>query len=205
MVRNSTLVLVALTLFAQSAALAANVSLTGTLLTDDATQLFHFTISTTRTVTFQSYGFGGGTSAVGAAIPAGGFDSYFTWYLSNGTQIGTNDDGCGLANTTVNGCADAYFSGSLDAGSYILALTVSGNSPQGDLSAGFSQTGNPGWSACAAGDFCDAFQNAHTGAWAVDLLNVDVMTPEPATLMLLPTGLALAAILRRKSSRCLGK
>lgn len=189
-----------MTALAASASFAGNFSCTGTFSADDQVQLFDFSLATAGSVTFQSYGYGGGVNFAGSTIPAGGFDSYFTWYAADGTEIGTNDDGCGSAGHTPNGCADAYFQRSLAAGNYILALTLSGNPPNGDLGDGFH--GSPGFS--CSGSFCDAFGEAHTGNWAVDILTVDSAslsgTPEPATFFLVPASLAFAALRRRRKS-----
>ena len=190
-----------LAVMAASASFAVNISFTGTFGADDQVQLFDIVLGTAGDVTFQSYGSGGGANYAGATILAGGFDSYFTWYAGDGTQIGSDDDhGCGLANTTPNGCADAFFHGFLDAGNYVLALTLSGNVPNGALADGFS--GSPGFS--CSGSFCDVFGVAHTGSWAVDILTVDSASPsaapEPATFFLVPASLALAGLLRRRKA-----
>ena len=61
----------------------------------------------------------------------------------------------------------------LPAGSYILALTQSGNDPNGNLSDGFTEQGQGDFTAnggCQA--FCDIFGNTDNGNWAVDILNV---------------------------------
>ncbi len=189
-----------LTTVAASAAFASKFSFTGTFGANDQVQLFDFSLATAGDVTFQSYGFGGGVHYAGATIPAGGFDSYFTWYAADGTQIGSNDDGCGSANSTANGCADAFFHGFLAAGNYILALTLSGNLPNGSMADGFA--GSPGNS--CSGSFCDIYGDAHTGNWAVDILTADsaspASAPEPATFFLVPASLAIAGWLRRRKS-----
>jgi hypothetical protein len=49
-------------------------SYTGTLATPESVFETTFTILGTSTVTFQTWGFGGGTNASDTVIPAGGFD-----------------------------------------------------------------------------------------------------------------------------------
>ena len=177
----------------------SNFSFEGLFLTDDQVQLFDFTLATGSTVTMQSWGYGGGTNANGQLVPAGGFDSFFTWFAGNGSQIGTNDDvGCGGPTNSHNGaCLDAYAQVFLPAGSYTLALTQSGNEPIGDLSDGFTEQGQGDFTAngnCPA--FCDLLGNTDNGNWAVDISNVTSATevgatPEPSTWVLSIAGIAL--------------
>src|SRR5579863_6405708 len=124
----------------------SNFSFEGTFLTDDQVQLFNFTLTSDATVTFQSWGYGGGTNAAGTVIPPGGFDSLFSWFAPDGSLIGVNDDGCGLAGKNHGACLDAFATPLLPAGTYTLALTESGNDSlgtgfPGDLSLGFSEQG----------------------------------------------------------------
>lgn len=190
-----------------SAGLTSNFSFEGTFLTDDQVQLFDFTLATDSTVSMVSWGYGGGTNANSQVIPAGGFDTYFTWFGSDGTQISTDDD-CngGPGNPRNRACLDAFAQVSLPAGSYILALTQSGNLPAGSLSDGFIEQGQGNFTAngpCTA--FCDTFGNTDNGSWAVDILNVTSATevgvpstPEPSTWVLSIGGMALLlAALRR--------
>jgi hypothetical protein len=191
-----------------SSAFAGDFSFQGTFLTDDQVQLFSFSIASDSTVSFQTYGYGGGTNAAGTVIQRGGFDSYLTWFQSDGTQVGSNDDGgCPPASSTRNdGCYDAAFHGTLSAGSYFLALTVSPNGPAGTLSEGFIQDGTGNFTAngaCPA--FCDVFGGVSNGNYAVDVLTVDSASvlsdvPEPASFGLM----ALAACSLALSAKARG-
>jgi hypothetical protein len=181
---------------------AATLSFTGTFATDDQVQLFNFTLTSGSIVTFQSLGYGGGTNAAGTIIPPGGFDSFFTWFDATGDQIGTDDDGCGAAASNNGACLDAYFQGFLPAGDYVLALTESGNEPNGSLSDGFTEQGMGDFTASGACPaFCDSFGNQDNGNWAVDISGVDgpspVGVPEPASFALTFCGLSLFALARR--------
>ena len=178
---------------------ADSFSFTGTFQTDDQIQFFDVGLTSDSTVTFQSFGYGGGTNAAGMTIQSGGFDSFFTWFDAEGNQIATNDDGCGSANSNHGACLDASFHGSLSAGDYILALTVSGNAPNGNLSDGFTEQGAGDFTAsgtCSA--FCDTFGNTGDGNWAVDISGADsaslVGTPEPVAFGLALSGLFLLAL-----------
>ena len=181
---------------------AGTYSFFGTFTTDDQVQLFNVGLSTDSIVTFVSFGYGGGTNGAGTVIQPGGFDSEFTWFDSTGNQIGTNDDGgCGTVNSYNGSCLDAYFQGFLSAGTYTLALTESGNDPNGNLSDGFSEQGNGDFTAsgtCAA--FCDTFGNQDKGKWAVDIVNVDSVSavPEPGTVLPAFSGLFVIALVRRR-------
>jgi hypothetical protein len=194
-----------------TATISNSYSFEGLFLTDADVQLFDFTLATGSTVTIASWGYGGGTNFANQVIPAGGFDSYFTWYGSDGSMIGQNDDvGCTNGrneNTTTGACLDAYASVVLPAGSYTLALTQSGNDPQGDLIDGFTEVGQGDFTAngsCLA--FCDTFGGIDNGNWAVDILNVTSATevgagatPEPSTWLLSIGGIALLLVALRRS------
>lgn len=184
---------------------ASDFSFQGTFSTDDQVQLFDFTLASAATVTFRSFGYAGGTNAMNAVIQPGGFDSYFTWFAAGGAQIGFNDDGgCGNVGEYNGACADAFFQPFLMAGTYTLALTESGNDPNGDLSDGFSAQGNGDFTAngpCTA--FCDSFGNTDSGNWAVDISSVDSAvipgsTPEPITMLLTGCGLVLIGLAKRR-------
>jgi hypothetical protein len=188
---------------------AASFSFGGTFTTDDQVQLFTFSITSNATVTFRTFGYGGGTNSAGMIIPHGGFDPQLTWYMANGSEVGNNNDG-GCANVAMfhGACLDSFAQVFLTAGSYTLALTQSGNDPNGDLSAGFAQQGNPDFTAVpglCAGPFCDFNGIQNTGNWAVDILNVTSATgpasvPEPGTILLGGCGIALAAVMARRKT-----
>ena len=193
-----------------------NFSFQGTFLTDDQVQLFDFTLTSPETVTFQTWGYGGGTNAAGAIIQPDGFESLLTWFTgSNGAYINdSSSNSCGSANSYQGACLDAYGQVPLAAGSYVLALTQSGNSANcpdgfaGDLACGFSQQGNGDYTPGTTGDpgctsFCGTFGTQEDGNWAVDILNVGSAsavsaTPEPGTILLAGCGLALIGLAKRR-------
>ncbi len=157
---------------AMTSAQASTSSFQGNFSTDDQVQLFDLTLNSTATITMVSLAYGGGVNSGGTVIPAGGFDTFFTLFAADGSQIDTNDDGgCGLVNTGNGGCLDAWLSETLAAGAYTLVLTQSGNGPAGNLSDGFVEQGQGNFT-CPAG-FCDLFGDQQNGSWAVDVVNVD--------------------------------
>jgi len=184
---------------------ASSFSFHGTFAADDQVQLFGFDVASTSTVTIRSLGYGGGTDSNASVVQPGGFDTLFSVFEGNGTQIGAFDDdpGCAHSNYYNEACLDSYFSNVLPAGSYILALTVSGNNPNGDLSDGFGEQGNGNFT-CLKG-FCDLFGNQNTGNWAITFSAVTSVSdvPEPANLLVAATGLILFSLLylARRNSR----
>jgi hypothetical protein len=174
---------------------ASSFSYQGIFTGDDQIQLIDFSLSAGAVVQIASLGYGGGTNATGALIPPGGFDTFFTLFAGDGSQITTNDDaGCAHGNNPFgNGCLDAWIAESLPAGNFTLALTQSGNEPAGALSDGFTQQGQGNFT-CPPG-FCDVFGEQLNGHWAVDILGANPVSsaPEPATFLLAGLSLLLAA------------
>jgi hypothetical protein len=194
--------------FASATLQAAAFSFQGTFGSDDQVQLFNFAISSNATVTLKSLGYGGGTnSVVAAVILAGGFDPVLTLFQADGTQVGSFDDDPGCAHTNQNhgACLDSYFNDLLQAGSYQLALTESGNFSLGNLSDGFLQQGQGNFTAsnCSPSNpqgFCDTFGNHNNGNWALDIIAVDSATqvspvPEPSSWSLAACALMLPGII----------
>jgi len=193
-----------------------NFSFQGTFSTDDQVQLFDFTLASPETVTFQTWGYGGGTDAANTVISPGGFENLLTWFASDGSYI-NNSSACGAGNTYQDACLDAYGQVPLSAGTYVLALTQSGNSANcpdnmpGDLTCGFSQQGNGNYTPGTTGDpgctaFCGTFGTQEDGNWAVDILKVNSAsvvsaTPEPVTMLLSGCGLALIGLAERRVAR----
>ena len=180
---------------------AASISFQGVFGADDQVQLFNLTLTSTATVTVMSIAYGGGINSAGTSIAPGGFDTFFTLFAPDGSQIDTNDDGgCGHVNSGNGGCLDSWLAENLTAGVYTLALTQSGNDPIGSLGDGFSQQGQGNFT-CPQG-FCDVFGNQQNGSWAVDILNVDAASetgaastvPEPASYELVGVSLLLLAL-----------
>jgi hypothetical protein len=181
----------------------ASFSFTGNFGTDDAFQVFDFTVSTTSIITLETLSYGGGTNSANIPIPPGGFDPRLTWFQADGTQIGFDNGGhCGSTNTYLGACNDAFFQGTLAAGSYLLVLTQDGNDSLGNFSDGFSEVGNPNFTAnppCPM--FCDSLSgNQLDGHWAVDILSVQAATelPEPGAVGLTAAGLSLLILALRK-------
>ncbi|HWF07000.1 MAG TPA: DVUA0089 family protein [Bryobacteraceae bacterium] len=183
----------------------SNFSFEGFFQTDDQVQLINFTLASDATVTFQTYGYGGGTNAAATVIPAGGFQSELSWFAADGTLFGSANSGCGAAGTGNSGfCLDTFVRPFLSAGTYTLAVTQAGNDPVGTLSDGFSEQGLGNFTAsgsCTA--FCGAFGDQDNGSWAVDILNVSEAAepgavPEPVTFLLTASGLSLIGLAARR-------
>ena len=166
-------------------------SFSGTFSQDDDVQLFTIVLNSDKTLTVQSFGYGGGTSNAGS-VPAGGFATELSLYDASGLQEieaqdttgGTAPSACGPRNidSVTNFCFDAYITGPLLAGTYILALTEQGNDGPSFFPDGFPQAGNGNF----AGGFLDPFDSEQrTNAWALDITGADsaeipAAVPEPA-------------------------
>jgi hypothetical protein len=119
-------------------AAAGTISYTGTLASsiDTSTQIT-VTLASAGTLDLQTFGFGGGTNAASAVIPAGGFDPFVGVFAGTGDSAvfidGTSDV---LSNYTANCppaatvnigggdvCGDVTMTLSLAAGTYTVLLT----------------------------------------------------------------------------------
>ncbi|HUO33150.1 MAG TPA: DVUA0089 family protein [Bryobacteraceae bacterium] len=198
---------------------ADSLSFTGTLANPDGVFETTFTLTGSDTVTFQTWGFGGGTNATGQVIPAGGFDPLIALFTGSGPTAAIVTDGSGnpladadnllnppwsfvgncppagtVAIGTDNDCGDDFMQAALGAGTYTLVLTDANYVPNavydnGALSEGFTDF--------TGGVFqtCDPVSNAcitPDGNYAVDIVSTQAdltATPEPSALPLLAIGL----------------
>jgi hypothetical protein len=177
---------------------ADSLSFTGTLNSPEDVFETTFTLTAADTVTFQTWGFGGGTNAAGQAIAAGGFDPLIalfngsiasaTMYVDgSGNPLADADNlsnppwsyvgNCPPAGTVAiganNDCGDDFMQTALAAGTYTLVLTDANYIPSaifdnGSLSEGFVDL--------TGGVFqtCDPVSNAcisPNGNYAVDIVS----------------------------------
>lgn len=209
---------------------ADTISETGTLSSPEDTVLIPLTLVTGGTVTLQTFGFGGGTNAAGAIIPAGGFDPFVglfsgtgpTALFLNGTSdiFATYSPGCPPAGTLAIGgipgqCGDVniQFTG-LGAGTYTVLLADADyvpnaifEAPPAFLGDGFTDLTGGVFQTCYDADDC----NTDTANWALDITAPPGSTipppssvPEPSTAPLAAVGMALGASVyarSRKSAR----
>jgi hypothetical protein len=206
------------------AASGSAVSFTGTLATPETVFETTFTLLSSSTVTFQTWGFGGGTNAAGQVISSGGFDSLIALFSGPVATAAMYTDGsgnpladadnlfnppwayvgnCPTAGTVAigsdNDCGDNFMQVALAPGAYTLVLTDANYIPSaifdnGALSEGFTDL--------TAGVFqtCDPVSNAcitPNGNYAVDITSTSAFTPEPENLPLMALGLAGLCCLRQ--------
>jgi hypothetical protein len=199
-------------------------SFTGTLATPESVFETTFTTPSSGTVTFQTWGFGGGTNAAGQAIPSGGFDSLIALFSGPAATATMYTDGSGnpladadnllnppwsfvgncppagtVAIGSDNDCGDDFMQVVLAPGTYTLVLTDANDIPNaiydnGALSEGFTDL--------TAGVFqtCDPVSNAcitPNGNYAVDITSTSGFTPEPGALWLMAAGLAALGCLKQ--------
>ena len=177
---------------------AESLSYTGTLGSPESAFETTFTLTANDTVTFQTWGFGGGTNAASQAIPAGGFDPLISLFdgpvstatmavdglgnpladsdaLSNSTWSPVGN--CPPAGTVTIGstseCGDDYMQVSLLAGTYTLVLTDANYIPEavddnGLLSEGFIDLTGGVFQTCDAGSVNCISPN---GNYAVDIVS----------------------------------
>jgi hypothetical protein len=202
-------------------------SYTGTLANSDSVFQTTVKIGPGDDVVLQSFGFGGGTNAGGAAISAGGtapevavFDSsgeIVTDGMGNpyGTSIALANYptfmGCSLAEAAapvIGGtpqCGDVTMTlDDLASGTYTIVLSDSlyiANAifDDGNLSEGFTDL--------TGGQFCNLEINGvacpnTSGNYALDVTTITpaVATPEPTTLLLLGSGILAICFKRRQLS-----
>jgi hypothetical protein len=207
---------------------ADTVSYTGTLSSSTDIADFTVTLASAGTVDLQTYGFGGGTNAVGTVISAGGTDPFLAIFSGTGSgatiltdafanPFGTSLDLSNYENPDFGGCPPAgapTIGGSAQCGDITMTLTslAAGTYTvvlsDGDYIANAvfdNGTLGEGFSDFTGGSFCNLVINGvdcpnTSGSYALDITtsSASASVPEPGTLWLLATGLLAVGFLPSK-------
>jgi hypothetical protein len=201
---------------AAARAWAGAISYTGTLATPESTFTTTATLSSAGTLELQTWGFGGGTDAASAVIPAGGFDAFVGVFNSSGNLIqGTSDiltnyasfQGCPPAGVVTIGsitgqCGDVTMSLALVAGTYTILLSdaeyypvaVQDSPSYGNLSEGFNDLTGGALPFATCADLSDC--KTDTANWALDVSTsgAGAAAPEPGTFGICAAGLLACAL-----------
>jgi hypothetical protein len=170
----------------------SNTFSTGILPDPNAIVSYLFTLDSNSTVTFQSYSWGGGTNAAGAAIAPGGFDPLLTLFDdTTGGYIIDQPDTFGTSNLDFQLVQD------LAAGNYRAVISAAGNfanavDPSGNFSDGFSRS-------AAVADFVNVTSEY---AFNIKVTKKPATTvPEPSDLIgTVVAGFTVVMLRRRLSS-----
>ncbi len=209
--RLAVLLLIAACPLALSA--ATDISLQGTFLADDSLRSFWVKITTPSTVTMKRCL----TPEVRTPGPnrrRRGFAPVLTLFSGlndpDGIMMVTNDEGgCGAVgmDAATLRCSDSILLVDLQPGFYTLVLSQTGNTANGPSGAGFTRAGQINYTGLEfvgmPDMFWDGTPSKRTDFWAVDILNADSAgeIPEPATFLILGTGLIALRYLPRRMRR----
>jgi hypothetical protein len=182
-------------------------SFAGNFANDNDVVLIPFALPTAAFVTFQTFGYGGGTNGAGNVILAGGFESILQLFdvpggaVHGGSMLPGPDPTCGPRTpdpARLNFCFDVFAQMLLSPGDYILALTQNPNTTAGStLAEGFIFDGDPNF----AGGFFGTFSLPGDSHYAVDINVADVtVVPEPGAALLIAPALLLIGVLKRRRS-----
>jgi hypothetical protein len=213
----------ALVLVRPAGAYASTLSYTGQLASPEDIFQLALNLGANETVTFQTYGFGGGANAAGNTISAGGFDPLVAVFSGTGGTASlvqaTSDtlsnygsfEGCPPAGTVTVGssagnCGDIDMQLPLSAGVYTVLLSDADYFPNavfdnGTLGEGFFDLTGGAFQTCVDANDC----NDDSANWALDITTPSPTgpesspVPEPATLIL--TGVSAFALVAARKRR----
>jgi hypothetical protein len=207
-------IILAAMLFVCHPAQALDFDFSGTFSQDNDVVKLNFTVGADSTITIFSSSWGDpAVNPLDGYVNGLGFDPMLGIWDSSGDLVQFQDDGDVVGYTDSNGVSygygvwDSYFDVFLSAGDYTASISQYDNEPNGtNLSDGFFYDGDPTFTQVMNtvpqtyfnGEWADGdFRN---GEWEFHILNVESASqaPEPATILLIGTGLVGLVGIRRK-------
>lgn len=185
---------------AQASAISQNGTIFGSLSSINDADVFRLTITNTATIMFSTV-----NALTGASGGAGGLDTQLFLFTSTGLPVVGNDDANGFTLQSTLPAGNSYFA-SLSAGTYYIAISLSGNDPVNSVNQLlFMASADPtslrgpasGVNPQTLNGFDSAASNGPFGSYQIDV----GVVPEPSTWALCGLGVSFLLLLTTRRRR----